>query len=244
MKYLIFAALLLTTVSMNSANTIMMGDTVRINPNRLSGYYQHPVTMTVNGMCNAWQIDANYPDGLFPKLVAGITALEGMDITYLDRDGQEQVYNAPLNVSVQYASIASYIPVSGYWLVDGCYECYGTAKWVPGEYRLFEFNFAVDASFRAGDVVLSGAISSGRDDRGAILQNVKFTSTTHFWVGYMRGDVSGNDRIDIGDVPMLIDYLLTGQGLDEFQLAAADADGDGEVAINDVSTIIDIVMNS
>ena len=48
--------------------------------------------------------------------------------------------------------------------------------------------------------------------------------------------------VDIGDVPLLIDYLLTGTGLDEFQLAAADVDGDGEVSISDVSALTDLMM--
>lgn len=243
MKKIIFlAAMLLTAVSMNSANTITLGDTVRINPNRLSGYYQHPVAMTVDGMCNAWQIDLVYPDGMFPKLVAGIQPLDGLSVTYLDKNGEEQTYTPTLNVAVQYTSIAAYIPVAGYWLFAGDYESYGTAKWMPGTYDLFEFNFAVQPEFREGDVTITGAISSGRDDRGAILQNVRIYSVTHFWVGYDKGDVSGDDRINIADAVLLIDYLLNGEGLDEFQIAAADVDGDGTAGIADVAIIIDMML--
>ena len=239
---MIIAAMLLISVSMNSANTITMGDTVRINPNRLSGYYQHPVSMYIDGMCNAWQIEVEYPEGLFPKLVAGVTPLEGLTVEYMDRYGVETEYTPTLNVSVQYGSIAAYIPVAGYWMFAGELESYGTAKWMPGSYRLFEYNFAVDAAFREGDVTITGAISSGRDDRGAILQNVRVYSVTHFWVGPMCGDVTGDERFNIADVVMLVDYILGTEQLDEFQEAAADANGDGFAGIADVTTIIDRIL--
>ena len=108
---------------------------------------------------------------------------------------------------------------------------------------MFEFNLYVDKSFRSGYITFDGTISSGYDQRGAVLQGVRFFSRTWCFVGYERGDVSGNGRIDIGDVPLLIDYLLTGEGLDEFQLSAADVDMDGDVSISDVSTLVDMLVN-
>ena len=38
MKNLIFAAMLLVSVTMNAASYFTAGDTVRINPNKLDGY--------------------------------------------------------------------------------------------------------------------------------------------------------------------------------------------------------------
>lgn len=62
MKNLIFAAFAaLATVSMNSANIITMGDSVRINPNRLSGYYQHKAVMCIDAYADTWQMAVTYP---------------------------------------------------------------------------------------------------------------------------------------------------------------------------------------
>lgn len=126
--------------------------------------------------------------------------------------------------------------------MDGEFESYGAAKWLPGDYEMWEFNFAIDWDFRSGYVSLDGTFSSGYDDRGAILQSVKFFSRTFFWVGYLRGDVSGNDRLSIDDVTMLIDYLLGDPSLDEFQVAATDVNGDGVTTISDTTALIDMLL--
>ncbi len=243
--YLIAAIMLLVSVSINSTNVITMGDTIRINPNKLDGYSRHAVTMHNDGYADSWMIAVTYPEGLFPKLVAGVAPLDGMTVPYVDRNGNDQVYTCPLNVSAAYANIGSAITAMGYWdyNFDGEFESYGTVKWSAGSHAMFEFNLYVDKSFRSGYITFDGTISSGYDQRGAVLQGVRFFSRTWCFVGYERGDVSGNGRIDIGDVPLLIDYLLTGEGLDEFQLSAADVDLDGDVSISDVSTLVDMLVN-
>lgn len=240
----IFAAIALLSMSAHSINNITMGDSIRISPNRLGGYYQHPVVMHNDAYCNAWNVAVTYPDGVMPKLVAGITPLDGLTVTYMDKNGNEQTYTPTLNVAVQYTTIAAYIPVSGYWdyNMDGELEPYGAAKWLPGEHQLWEYNLAIDWDFRGGYITFDGALSSGYDDRGAILQNAKFYSRTWLWVGYEKGDVSGDDRVNIADAVLLIDYLLNGEGLDEFQIAAADVDGDGTAGIADVAIIIDMML--
>lgn len=235
----------LVSIMANASSFIGFGaDSIRINPNRLGGYFQCPVVMHNEGYCNAWNVAVTYPEGFFPKLVAGIRPLDGLTVTYLDRNGDEQVYTPNLNASVQYQDIAAFIPVSGYWdyNMDGEFEPYGAAKWLPGEHEMFEYNFAVDWDFRTGYVILDGTLSSGYDDRGPILQNVKFYTRTYFWVGYEVADCSGDGKINIADVSLLIDYLLTHDGFDEFQLAAADANQDGIVGIADVSTTIDMIL--
>ena len=245
MKNLIFAAIAaLATVSMNSANTITMGDSVRINPNRLSGYYQHKAVMHIDAYADTWQMAVTYPEGLTPKLVAGVTPLAGMNVDYLDRNGVWQSFIAPLNVSVMYKDISSHVGVDGYWdyNMDGELESYGTAKWEAGSHELFEYNLYVAPGFRSGYITFDGSISSGSDRRGAILANVVFFSRTYFWVGYLRGDVTGNDKHNIDDVSALIDYLLMGEGLDEFQVAAADVNQDGRVSIADVSALTDMLL--
>jgi hypothetical protein len=49
--------------------------------------------------------------------------------------------------------------------------------------------------------------------------------------------------LTIEDVTELIDYLLGGNELDEFELKAADVDDSGKVTIADVTALIDILLN-
>jgi len=247
-KFFLFAAMCCMSVMMNAANYISLGDTVRINPRYLDGYFNVDASMHIDGMVDDWQLNADYPDGMSVKLVAGITPLEGMTINYVDRYGHDCKYDATLNVSAAYANISSHIYVQGYWYPygpeeEGWWEPYGTAKWMPGAHKMFNLNFYISPSFRRGKVTFDGVLTSGPDQRGAVLQGVRFSHSTYFWVGYERGDVSGNGKIDIGDVTLLIDYVLgKDANLDEFQLAAADINGDGSVDIDDVTAVINRVL--
>ena len=116
MKKIIFlAAMLLATVSMNSANMLSMGDSIRIKPAKLDGYTQHVVTMYNEAFCDSWFMSVTYPEGLTVKLVAGATPLDGMTVPYIDRYGNEQIYQCPLNVSAAYGTVSSEITANGYW---------------------------------------------------------------------------------------------------------------------------------
>lgn len=57
----------------------------------------------------------------------------------------------------------------------------------------------------------------------------------------LRGDVDGNNEVNIGDVTTLIDYLLTNNG-EGLNLNNADCDKSGEVNIGDVTTLIDYLL--
>jgi hypothetical protein len=229
-----------------AANYITLGDEVRINPRYLDGYYRVTAVMQVEGMLDDWSINVTYPQGIMVKLVSGIEPMEGMTIGYVDRFGQEQVYDAPLQVSANYSTISSHISVMGYWDYDGdgWFDQYGTAKWMPGEYDMFSLNLYVSPEFRSGDIIFDGTLTSGADQRGAVLQGVRFYRTTHVWVGYMLGDVTGNEKITIDDVSELMGYLLTDGGLDEFQLAAADMNQDGVITIDDATAIINYLLTT
>lgn len=244
-KFSIFAAIAALAVSINSANTITLGDEVRIHPNKLGGYHLVTASMTVDGMLDDWSMNVAFPDGITPKLVSGITPLEGMTVSYTDRFGEEQTYEAPLQVSAGYATISSHIAVQGYWDYDsdGYYEPYGTAKWTAGDRDLFTLNLFIPVDFREGNIIFDGVLTSGSDQRGAVLQGVKFYSKTHVWVGYERGDVNGDGRINITDATILVAYLLDGDEdyLDEFSLKAADVNGDGEVNITDATRLIGMI---
>lgn len=243
-KFFLIAAMMLLAVSMNSANTITLGDSIRIHPVHLDGYSQHTVSMHIDGMCDNWSFGVAYPEGLSPKLVAGIAPLEGLTVTFHNKNGAKTSYTSSLEVSYQYKDISANIPVPGYWDYneDGEWESYGTVKWMPGDYNLFEYNFYVSPSFRSGYVYFDGIITSGSDQRGAVLMGVRFFSKTWFWVGYQYGDVTGNERINIDDVTALISYLVGGENLDEFAIAAADANRDGKVTIADVTYIINKLL--
>lgn len=244
-KFYLFAAMmLLASVSINSANMLTLGDSIRIKPSKLDGYSRHTVTMYNEAFCDSWQMSVTYPGGLMVKLVAGVTPLDGMTVPYIDRYGQEQVYQCPLNVSAAYADISSEITENGYWDYKGIgeWDSYGTIKWTAGVHSMFEFNFYLDPSFRSGYVIFDGRMTSGHDSRGPILSDVRFYSRCYVWVGYQKGDVSGNDKLTIEDVTELIDYLLGGNELDEFELAAADVNEDGKVTIADVTALIDILL--
>ena len=56
----------------------------------------------------------------------------------------------------------------------------------------------------------------------------------------MRGDVDGSGIINIDDLAMLIDYMLTGNG--EIDLVAADCDQNGVLNIDDVPLLIDYML--
>jgi hypothetical protein len=247
MKKLQILAAIAALVSINCSalNTITLGDTVRIPPRYSDGYYKMTAKMHIEGMCDNWSMSVAYPEGLCPKLVAGTTPLEGMTVYYHNKTGAKSAYTANLEVSYQYQNISSYIPVQGYWDYneDGEWESYGTAKWMPGDYNMFEYNFFVAPSFRSGYVYFDGIITSGSDQRGAVLQGVRFFSRTYVWVGYMPGDMNGDDKLSITDVAMMIDCRLNPAEYDCWQQQAADYNCDGTAAIGDVSRLINHLLN-
>ena len=243
-KISFLAALLLTFVSANGINCISLGDTVRVNPNKLGGYTMLAAEMTIDGMCDNFSMEATYPQGFSPKLVAGIVAFDDMAINYLDRNGQEVFYTPPLQVSAAYGNISATSTEMGWWDYnqDGYLESYGTAKWMPGQRQIFALNMAVSYGFREGYITFDGILTSGPDQRGAVLQGVRFYSRTWVWVGLQPGDITGNEMITVGDIADLVDMLLGSIRFDEFQRKAADVNFDGEVNIADVSTLIDWLL--
>ena len=57
------------------------------------------------------------------------------------------------------------------------------------------------------------------------------------------GDVNMDGSVNIADVTVLIDYLLSGNG-SNVNLTAADVDGDGDVNIADVTQLIDMLLGN
>jgi hypothetical protein len=248
-KFYLFAAFaLLVSASINGMNQFQLSpnDTVRIHPSRLGGYSQQLVTMVTDGYCDAWSVTYNYPDGICVKLVAGVTPLSGMTVNYTTYTGEWTTYEAELQVSAAYGSIAATTSAMyGYWDFneDGIYEPYGTVKWVPGYHEMYSLNLAVDEKFRCGWLTMDCTFNSSMDARGSVLSNVRCYKKTWVWVGYRLGDLNGDERVNVSDVTILISAVLNNSELDEFQSKAADENGDGEVNITDATRLIATVSN-
>lgn len=247
MKKIFLITMMLFALVAEADNYFTLGDTLRIPPKYLGGYYSTDVSAHIDGMMDTWDIAIAYPDGFSPKLWHGIDGGEDLSVYYTDINGTEQVYTAALTISTDYGEVSSYIPVTGYWdyNMDGILEQYGTAKWTAGDYgQMFTFHFYVEDYFRSGWLTLDGHIDSGLDRRGAILADVVFFKRTYVYVGYQRGDVTGNGKVNIDDVTELMAYLLTDGGLDEFAIVAADYNEDGVITIDDVTALINYLLTT
>lgn len=248
MKNLLIFTMMLFAFVANSSNYFTFGtnDSLRIPPRYSGGYYQTDVRAHIDGKMDNFDIIISYPQGLMPRPWHGIEGGEDMTIAYLDYTGAEQTYTAPLTISNDYGEVSAFIPVSGWWdyNMDGVWESYGTAKWDAGDYaQMFTFRFFLDDSFRSGWVTLDGHLDSGHDSRGAILADVTFFKRVWVYVGYIRGDLNGDDRLTIADVTLLINYLLMdGDGYDIWQSIAADFDDNGTANITDVSRLINYLL--
>ena len=59
---------------------------------------------------------------------------------------------------------------------------------------------------------------------------------------FIRGDVNGDGQVKIGDVTILISYLLSGD-TSGINLQAADCDQNGEIKIGDVTVLINYLLS-
>jgi hypothetical protein len=57
----------------------------------------------------------------------------------------------------------------------------------------------------------------------------------------LRGDVNDDGLIDIGDITLMIDYILGTE--DDIYFDAADMDNNGDISIGDVTALIDYVLH-
>ena len=243
------AMMLLVSINISAANQFSMSpnDTVRIHPNRLDGYSQQVISMTTDGYCDTWTIGMTYPQGMMVKLVSGITPMTGMCVDYMNAQGEWMTYEPQLQVSAAYANIsATTSALFGYFDYGaGVLIPYGSVKWEPGTRQMFSLNLYIEPTFREGYLIMDAVFNSSADSRGSILSNVRAYKRTYVYVGYERGDVNGDGRINITDVTVLMNALneqtTTGTSLDEFQQRAADMNGDGIVNITDVTMLINYI---
>ena len=79
-------------------------------------------------------------------------------------------------------------------------------------------------------------------NNGGVIRLVSLTGIAGTPQETKPGDVDGNGRTDISDVTALINFLLTGQGIDS--QAAADVNHDQRISIDDVTALIEILLTS
>ncbi len=231
-------------MSAQADNYFTMGENnmVRVSPS--DGFALVPIIMHTDGRMNNWRIKLTYPEGLEPMDVEPGTDLS---VTYRNYYNRDTVYNATLNVSSDFSTISSSIPVIGYedYNNDGIMDPYGTVKWEAGDYNhMFVFRFNVSSTFRRGKVHLDSYFSSDPDQRQGEISPNPFHSYTevYFYVDFIPGDSNDDGEVNISDVILLINSLLSGSQCD--LAPVCDMNGDGKVNITDAIDIINFLLNN
>ena len=263
MKKIFTLVFVLMAVPVFASNyiTLCESDTIRISPTHLGNYVLLPVIANFDGVADHWRLELTHPN------VMGIISSgysnsyndpnNGMHVPYINSDGNEDIYAALLTVIYDEQPVGNYAKFSvlestitqlGYWDPDndGVYESYGTVKWGPGHYdKMFDIHFSLDSDCSGDSLVVSWLITSSYDLRYP-------TSTINYDLGsqviyisirYLKGDVNGDEQVNIYDVTALTD-LLNGQlqTLDQYQFDAADVNSDGEVNVADVTRLVDVLL--
>ena len=247
-KTLLLLTLALAVFSAKADCYFTMGenDTLRVFPMYLNGYFEAPVKTYFDGRLNMWELNIDYDSvpGMRPQ---SATERSGMDVPYFDSSGTPCIHNAELNAVDSCRIISSIITVIGYWDYDGSghYAPYGPVKWEAGHYAcMFSILFRLYPNFHGGFITIDGTLNSGDDARGGTTGLRTFFKRIEVVVGYRRGDVDGNDVVNIYDVSALVNYLLTDEELDQYQLEAADFNQDGYVTIDDVTALTNYLLTS
>ena len=251
MKKFLFSLMALMAILPASADrylTFGVNDTLRVPPSSLGSYQVVMLRAHFDYRLDIWNMTLTLPVGL--QLMDYNMKNDMSYIPYVNYEGDSTTCSAQLfkteimspnhnNID----SLSASITVFGYWLFNGHYNCYGYVKWEPGDYdEMCELLFKYSDSFPdTASIFIRENISSTIDMRGGTAPNTYLEKTIHLYVGYMRGDVDGNEEINVADVTELIDYILTGIGLDEYQLTAADVDRNGIVDIADVTALADLI---
>lgn len=250
-KQILTVFVLLTALPALADNYFTMGenDTLWISPCSHTQYASFPVRAHFDGRLNQWYVSFEVPSEFeYESMEAG----SDMTIHYVNSMGKDTVYNAVLMHNITDSLAASCnITTLGYWDYneDGIHEPYGTVKWEAGDYsEMFVITFSISPSFTGGTITLRGWVNSSYDNRGGTVNNsngaVSFVRTITVKWGYRRGDVDGDGRVSMDDLSALNGYLLSGTGLDAYQLEAADLSGNGTVGMEDLAILINILLTN
>lgn len=222
-----------------------VNDTLLINPNWIDSTRPFWVFAHFDGRVDQWTITMSYPE-IDTLKVTSVIRGDDIDIPYFDSDGIERICHAPLTVSDNFINISSIITEFGYWdrYNNGNYESYGTVKWEAGDYyEMFKIYMWIKQDCTGDSITFDSSVYGTWDWRGGTT-NGMFYNKVYLKVGYQRGDVNGDGLVNIGDVSALTNYLLTHQGLDQYQLEAADFNRDGNVTIADETALTNwLLMN-
>lgn len=242
-KIYIFFAVLMAALSTQAGNYFTINnDTLRVIPSKIGNVLSVPVRAHLDGRIDSWSLTCTFPSDM---QVVFASEGPGMSVPYITSDGTASIYNAVLTVSNNNTVFSSTITDFGYWDYnnDGIYEPYGTIKWEAGDYVvMFNIHFYVQADCTGDFITIDGTLSSTYDWRSGTTGG-NFYKSIYIYFAYLKGDVNGDDDVDINDVNLLIDYVLQGvpSGLDSYQWDAIDVNGNGVVDTNDITAVIAIV---
>lgn len=131
-------------------------------------------------------------------------------------NGDLNTLNAPHRIVVEEGD-STWRSVSG--ITDTCYTVQALTE------GLYEY-------------LVKAVYVDGTESPWSNIQHVTLTGISDV----LKGDVDGDGFVNIGDITMLIDYILNGTAA-EFDPAAADVDGDGFIIVGDITALIDLILN-
>ena len=231
----------------------VVNDTLRISPTNLDGYLINYVIANTDGYYDSWALTVIYPNALN---IVNVDRGDDMYVPYKTSDGTDSICHAflavsPLNTEIpntnsRYTILSSTITTFGYWdrYNNGNYETYGTVKWATGHYdQMARIDFRVNEDCTGDSIIMSVHITSTDDWRGVPTVNASVTRIIHLVVGYLPGDVNGDEMLTIADATALMSYVISqGDWFDQYQFAAADVNGDGVITIADVTMLTSMVL--
>ena len=89
---------------------------------------------------------------------------------------------------------------------------------------------------KAGTAIITATTTDGSNLSASCRVTVISNSS-----GILLGDVDDNGFVNIDDVVVLIDYLLSGY-VTPFNMVNADLDADSKITINDMTLLIDLLL--
>ena len=217
------------------------GEKVRIRPNQLYSSFAMPVSAHFEGRLDYWELEFTYPGNV---RIDSVQRRPGMNVPYLDRDGNPAICEPDLTVSYNKMVYSSEITEFGYWDPDndGIFEPYGTVKWGPGDYdTMFVVYLGIEGDCTGDTITIDGKLRSTFDWRG-YTENTDFVKKFALVVGYDPGDVNGDYIVTMDDLTALTNYLVYNQSLNAWQLVAADVNCNGTVNMDDLTALINILV--
>lgn len=245
---LLLALMAILPASADRYLTFGVNDSVRIKPSSLGGVQGLMMRAHFDGRLDKWDMTMQLPEGM--NLLIAYRRNDMLYIPYQDCNGDNAYCSAQLfyveNNNTHRDSLSASIIEYGWWDFnnDDDYEVYGTVKWEAGDYdQMCELFYTFNSSFPdTASIVISEHLSSTYDPRSFTIPETNLEKTIILYVGYMRGDVNGDENINIDDVSALTDYMNGVYALDKYQLAAADVDGNGTIGIADLGSLIDLIL--